>query len=82
MATSVAGSGPGTVLVVDDDPVIVTLLTVNFEIEGWTVVSAADGLDGLAAARLHHPDVVVCDVMMPRLDGLGVARALRADPAT
>lgn len=71
-----------TVLVVDDDPVIVTLLRVNFELEGWTVLSAANGEEGLALARAEHPDVVVCDVMMPRLDGLAVARTLRGDPAT
>lgn len=71
-----------TVLVVDDDPVIVTLLRVNFELEGWTVLSAANGEEGLALARAQHPDVVVCDVMMPRLDGLAVARTLRDDPAT
>jgi DNA-binding response OmpR family regulator len=71
-----------TVLVVDDDPVIVTLLQVNFEMEGWTVLSAANGEEGLALARAEHPDVVVCDVMMPRLDGLAVARTLRGDPAT
>ena len=69
-------------LVVDDDPVIVTLLRVNFEMEGYRVVAAADGLAGLEAARRGAPDLVVLDVMMPGIDGLEVARTLRADPAT
>ena len=69
------------VLVVDDDPVIVGLLRVNFEMEGYDVTTAADGVEGLAAVRASRPDVVVSDVMMPRLDGLGLAAALKADPA-
>ena len=69
------------VLVVDDDPVIVRLLRVNFEMEGYEVVTAADGEEGLAAARADRPDVVVSDVMMPNVDGLAFATALKADPA-
>jgi two-component system phosphate regulon response regulator PhoB len=72
----------GTVLVVDDDPVIVNLLQVNFEIEGYTVLSATAGEAGLAQARAGDPDVIVLDVMMPGMDGFEVARRLRADPAT
>ena len=69
-------------LVVDDDPVIVTLLRVNFEMEGYTVISAGDGEEGLEVARRERPDVIVLDVMMPRLDGLGMARKMREDPDT
>ncbi len=68
------------VLVVDDDPVILRLLRVNFEMEGYVVVTATDGEEGLATAGSARPDVVVSDVMMPRLDGLGLAAALKADP--
>ena len=71
-----------TVLVVDDDPVIQTLLQVNFEMEGYTVVEAVDGVEGLARARADLPDVVVLDIMMPKMNGLEVASALKADPAT
>ncbi len=67
-------------LVVDDDPVIVRLLRVNFEMEGYEVTTAADGEEGLAAVRASRPDIVVSDVMMPRLDGLSFAAALKADP--
>jgi DNA-binding response OmpR family regulator len=71
-----------TVLVVDDDPVIQNLLRVNFEMEGYDVIVAGDGVEGLERARSEDPHVVVCDVMMPRMDGLTVARHLKADPAT
>ena len=69
-------------LVVDDDPVILKLLEVNFEMEGFTVVRAADGVEGLERAKAVLPDVVVLDVMMPRMTGHEVARALREDPRT
>ena len=72
----------GTVLVVDDDPVIVKLLQVNFEMEGYRVITATDGEQGVRRARDEHPDAVILDVMMPGTDGLEVARRLRADPAT
>lgn len=71
-----------TVLVVDDDPVIQRLLRVNFEMEGYGVLIAGSGADGVAQARSAHPDIVILDVMMPGMDGLEVATALKADPAT
>src|SRR3954451_11383235 len=71
-----------TVLVVDDDPVIVKLLQVNFEMEGYHVITAGDGEEGLARARTEQPDIVLLDVMMPKMDGLQVATALKGDPAT
>ena len=73
---------PATVLVVDDDPVILRLLEASFEMEGFTVVGAADGVEGLERAREVMPDVVVLDVMMPRMTGHEVATALRSDPRT
>ena len=69
------------VLVVDDDPVIVRLLKVNFEMEGYVVATAADGMEGLVAARAERPDVIVSDVMMPKMDGLAFAAALKSDPS-
>ncbi len=72
----------GTVLVVDDDPVIQKLLQVNFEMEGYSVITAGDGEEGLAKAQSAHPDAVVLDVMMPKMDGLEVARRLKDDEAT
>jgi DNA-binding response OmpR family regulator len=71
-----------TVLVVDDDPVILRLLEVNFEMEGFTVLTASDGAAGLERAKAKMPDVVILDVMMPKMTGYEVAAALRSDPAT
>jgi DNA-binding response OmpR family regulator len=73
---------PATVLVVDDDPVILKLLEVNFEMEGFQVVRAADGFEGLERARAVLPDIVVLDVMMPRMTGYEVAKALRENVET
>ena len=70
------------VLVIDDDPVIVELLRVNFEIEGFEVISAGDGREGFERARSDRPDLVLSDIMMPRYDGLQLLTQLKADPAT
>ncbi len=70
-----------TVLVVEDDPTILQLLEVNFEMEGFDVLLAADGAIGLDQVRAHKPDIVVCDVMMPNMSGLELVAALRADVA-
>ncbi|MFZ6002978.1 MAG: response regulator transcription factor [Actinomycetota bacterium] len=70
------------VLVVEDDPVILRLLEVNFDLEGFDVLLAQDGEEGLAVARAKRPDVIVTDIMMPKLTGLEMVEALRADPAT
>ena len=69
---------PFRVLVVDDEPPIVDLLTGYLQREGWTVVSASDGPAALDAVRTHHPDVVILDVMLPGLDGVEVCRRLRS----
>jgi DNA-binding response OmpR family regulator len=66
------------VLVVDDEPPIVELVTGYLEREGWSVASAGDGLEALEAVRRIDPDVVVLDVMLPGLDGVEVCRQLRA----
>ena len=71
-----------TVLVVDDDPVILKLLEVNFEMEGFTVLVARDGEEGIAVARADQPDLIVSDIMMPKVSGLELVTALKSDPAT
>jgi DNA-binding response OmpR family regulator len=71
-----------TVLVVEDDLTILQLLQVNFEMEGFVVLRAEDGEQGLAVARESRPDVIVSDVMMPKMSGLELVKALRADAAT
>ena len=72
----------GRVLVVDDNKVIRQLIRVNLELEGFEVVTAADGAECLEVVHQVRPDVVTLDVAMPRLDGLRTAARLRADPRT
>ncbi|WP_374939619.1 response regulator transcription factor [Streptomyces sp. UH6] len=77
----VAGAS-GRILVVDDSEVIRQLIRVNLELEGFEVVTAADGAECLEVIHQVRPDVVTLDVVMPRLDGLGTAARLRSDPGT
>ncbi|MEU3250852.1 response regulator [Streptomyces sp. NPDC006997] len=72
----------GRVLVVDDNKVIRQLIRVNLELEGFEVVTAADGAECLEVVHQVRPDVVTLDVVMPRLDGLRTAARLRGDPRT
>ncbi|WP_338677956.1 response regulator [Streptomyces sp. SCSIO 30461] len=72
----------GRVLVVDDNRVIRQLIRVNLELEGFEVVTAADGAECLEVVHRVRPDVITLDVVMPRLDGLRTAARLRADPRT
>ncbi len=71
-----------TVLVIDDDPVILELLRVNFEIEGLNVICAADGEEGFRRAKAERPDIVISDIMMPKRDGLQLLTDLKGDPST
>jgi DNA-binding response OmpR family regulator len=68
------------VLIVDDEPNIVISLEFLLKREGYAVSVARDGQAGLDAIRASRPDLVVLDVMMPRLDGFAVLEAVRADP--
>ena len=68
----------GRILVVEDDPSILRGLQLNLTMEGYTVRSAMDGETGLALAATEHPDLVLVDVMLPKLGGLELIRALRA----
>ncbi|MGH9247272.1 MAG: response regulator transcription factor [Acidimicrobiales bacterium] len=72
---------PLTVLVVEDDPVILRLLEVNFDMEGFVVRTATDGQEALDSVRTDRPDAVVVDIMMPVLSGLDFLAGLRGDPA-
>jgi len=70
------------VLVIDDEAPIRLLCRVNLEAEGMDVLEAADGPSGLDLARAEQPDIVLLDVMMPRLDGWRVAEELLEDERT
>ncbi len=65
------------ILIVEDDTTLLETLAYNLSQEGYAVLTAADGLNGLEVARTEKPDLVVLDLMLPQLDGLSVCRALR-----
>jgi two-component system, OmpR family, alkaline phosphatase synthesis response regulator PhoP len=73
---------PLKVLVCDDERHIVRLIQVNLERQGYQVVTAFDGKEGLEKVRSEKPDLVVLDVMMPYMDGFEVLKTLRREPAT
>jgi signal transduction histidine kinase/CheY-like chemotaxis protein len=70
------------VLAVDDDPAAVAMVEAALGPEGFTVVPAYDGRQALVLARERPPDLVICDLLMPDLDGFGVVSALKAEPRT
>jgi DNA-binding response OmpR family regulator len=74
--------GAARVLIVEDDASLRRLLEMRLSVDGYETRIAADGVAALAQLRTWIPDVVVTDVMMPRLSGLSLCRAMRADART
>ena len=70
------------ILVIEDNVQMRTNIGLMLEMEGFVVFCAGDGQSGVELARSRLPDVILCDIMMPGLDGHGVLKALRADPLT
>jgi two-component system, OmpR family, alkaline phosphatase synthesis response regulator PhoP len=70
------------ILVVDDERHIVRLVEVNLTKAGYQVVTAYDGVEALQKVQSEHPDMVILDVMMPRMDGFETLKKLQADPTT
>ncbi len=68
---------PSKLLIVEDEPELLMGLRDNFEIEGFTVIAASDGEQAVRAATDHLPDLVLLDVMLPRMSGFEVCRTLR-----
>ena len=68
------------ILVIDDETPIRENLVRFLALEGHQVLQAVDGRAGLEAIRIHKPDFILCDVMMPRLDGFQVLEATQSDP--
>ena len=78
-----AGNGMARrVLVVDDDEAIRMICAINLEAAGFSVLEASDGYEGLERARSERPDLVLTDVVMPRLDGFGLVEALQSSELT
>lgn len=73
---------PQKILVCDDERHIVRLIQVNLERQGYQVVTAFDGKEGLEKVKTEKPDLCVLDVMMPYMDGFEVLKNLRRDPET
>jgi two-component system alkaline phosphatase synthesis response regulator PhoP len=67
------------ILIVEDEPDMVLGLKDNFEFEGYEVVTAADGATGLERARTQKPDLVILDIMLPKMSGLEVCKVLRGE---
>jgi DNA-binding response OmpR family regulator len=70
------------ILVVDDEPDIVELVSFNLQVEGYDVVTATNGLDAVNQANHLKPDLIILDLMLPEMDGLSVCELLHRFPAT
>ncbi len=73
--------GPGRILIADDNPMNLDILQTRLAIHGYEIFTATDGEEALTIAREKQPDLILLDVMMPKMDGMEVCRQLRADPS-
>jgi CheY-like chemotaxis protein len=71
----------GRILVIEDNPANLELMRYLLQSFGHTVLTADDGESGVAMVRKERPDLVLCDIQLPKLDGASVARVLKNDPA-
>lgn len=71
-----------TILVVDDEQDLLDLIEYNLKKEGFDVLKAENGQEGIDIAKESHPDLVLLDIMMPKMDGLAVCERIRQDPNT
>lgn len=67
------------ILIVEDEAVLLELLTQKFENEGFTVIKAKDGKEGLENSLTNHPDIILLDILMPRMNGIEMLKHLRKD---
>jgi two-component system, cell cycle response regulator len=70
-----------SILVIDDSPTALELTTYLLNAAGFRTLAAEDGPEGIELARTERPDLVLCDIHLPAMDGFEIARAFRADPA-
>lgn len=70
------------ILIIDDDELVREMIVSTLQMEGYETISAKDGRQGIEEARKHIPDLIICDVMMPAMDGYATLTAIRQYPAT
>lgn len=73
---------PKRLLLIDDDPNLILLIKDYLEFRGYEVIPASNGREGLEAMRNFTPDLIICDVMMPEMDGYTFVETIRSNPAT
>ena len=69
-----------TVLIIEDDQIILEMYRDKFQVSHFGVITSLNGEDGLSAALRHHPDLILLDLAMPKMDGMTVMKKLREDP--
>jgi two-component system, OmpR family, alkaline phosphatase synthesis response regulator PhoP len=73
---------PYKILIVDDYPNLIEMLKIRLETFSFDVITSLDGIEALQSARTHHPDLIILDVMLPRMDGFKICRLLKYDEKT
>lgn len=68
------------ILIIEDEEAVLKVLATKFDHEGFQTLEAKDGEDGLAQARAERPDIILLDIVMPKMDGLTMLKELRKDP--
>lgn len=83
MSPPVTLEGKGRrILVLEDEPAVQTLILKQLQAHGFEVIVAGDGLDGLMKLEQGRPDLIICDVMMPNLDGIEFVKAIKSHDST
>ena len=70
---------PPRILIVDDEPMNLDILQTRLSVHGYEILTATNGEEALAVATAQHPDLILLDIMMPKIDGIDVCRRLKAD---
>lgn len=79
-APVVAPSDPKTILLVEDDPILSRMYSEKFKFEGYNVLHAQDGMEGLEMAQSQKADIILLDIMLPKLSGTDLLERLRSTP--